>query len=181
MMLPASMKKNDQAAYWIIGVVSVAVFSLVVLTSRVTVHVDLGFNPHIFASINAVLNSIVTLLLIIGLVLVKQKKYLAHKQTMLMAITLSVCFLLSYVAHHLFAGETKFGGQGAIKYFYYAVLIPHIVLAGIIMPFVLFTAYKGLTGEYATHKKLVRYTYPLWLYVAITGVLVYLLISPYYK
>ena len=100
---------------------------------------------------------------------------------MLLAITLSVCFLLSYVAHHLFAGETKFGGQGAIKYFYYAVLIPHIVLAGIIMPFVLFTAYKGLTGEYGKHKKLVRYTYPLWLYVAITGVLVYLLISPYYK
>jgi putative membrane protein len=88
--------------------------------------------------------------------------------------------LVFYIAHHLFAGETKFGGVGTIRLVYFIILATHILLAGIILPFILFTAYRALTGEFEKHKKLARYTWPLWLYVAITGPVVYLFISPYY-
>ena len=114
---------------------------------------------------------------------------------MLSAICLSVLFLVSYIGHHLLAGETKFGdinGDGMIsmdeksmagnmRLLYYFILITHIPLAAVILPFILFTAYRALTGEYDKHKKLVRITWPVWLYVAVTGVVVYLMISPYYS
>jgi putative membrane protein len=99
---------------------------------------------------------------------------------MLAAIVLSVLFLLSYIAHHLLAAETKFGGEGTIRIVYYFILMTHIPLAGIILPFILFTAYRALIGEYEQHKKLTRITWPIWFYVAVTGVVVYCMISPYY-
>jgi putative membrane protein len=99
---------------------------------------------------------------------------------MMGAIVLSVLFLVSYIAHHLLAGDTKFGGEGAIRLVYFVILITHIFLAAVILPFILFTAYRSLTGEYDKHKKLAKYTWPLWLYVSVTGVIVYLMISPYY-
>jgi putative membrane protein len=100
---------------------------------------------------------------------------------MFVAILLSVLFLITYIGHHLLASETKFGGpHDAFYFFYLFILITHIVLATIILPFILFTAYRALTGEYPQHKKLAKFTWPLWLYVSITGVLVYVLISPYY-
>jgi len=99
-----------------------------------------------------------------------------------------------YIAHHLFTGETKYGDinhdgllsddeislAGKMRYVYYVIISTHVTLAGIVMPFVLYSAYRGLTGEFSLHKKLVRYTFPIWLYVAVTGVIVYLMISPYY-
>lgn len=100
---------------------------------------------------------------------------------MITALVLSVLFLVSYIAHHLLAGETKFGGTGTIKMIYLMILFTHIFLAAIILPFILFTAYRALTAEFSLHKKLGRYTWPLWLYVAVTGPVVYLLISPYYQ
>jgi len=114
---------------------------------------------------------------------------------MLAAISLSVLFLLSYIAHHLLAGDTKYGDlnhdgivsidekmlAGNVRMVYYFILITHIPLAAIILPFILFTAYRALTGEYDKHKKLVRITWPVWFYVAVTGVVVYLMISPYYN
>ena len=99
---------------------------------------------------------------------------------MLTAIILSTLFLISYICHHLFAGETKFGGTGTAKIIYYIILGTHIPLAGIILPFILFTAYRALIGEWPGHKKLARITWPVWFYVAITGVAVYWMISPYY-
>jgi putative membrane protein len=112
---------------------------------------------------------------------VKNKKYALHKQLMFIAIILSSLFLVSYIGHHLLANETKYGGVHDALYFTYLfILITHIALATIILPFILFTAYRGLTGEYEKHKKLSKYTWPLWLYVSITGVIVYFLISPYY-
>jgi putative membrane protein len=113
---------------------------------------------------------------------------------MLAAIILSVLFLISYVCHHLLSSETKFGDlnhdgivsldekslAGSLRYVYYFILLTHIPLAGIILPFILFTAYRALSGEYEKHKKLARITWPIWFYVAISGVAVYLLISPYY-
>lgn len=180
-MLQASLPKNDKLAYQLIGVLSFVVFAAVVLLSRVTLQVNLGFNPHVFAFLNAVINSAVSILLILAFVFVKQKNYVAHKNVMLVAIVLSAGFLVSYIAHHLFAGETKFGGEGSIRTFYYIILASHIVLAAVILPFILLTAYRSLIGEYGKHKKIARYTFPLWLYVSVTGVLVYLLISPYYS
>lgn len=179
-MLKAIIEKNDKLAYQLIGAVSFVVFVAVAFLTKYKLDVNLGFNPHIFAQINAVVNTLVTLLLIFALVFVKQKNYELHKNAMMAAIGLSVVFLISYIAHHLFAGETKFGGEGNIRYVYYFILITHIILAAFIMPFILLTAYRSLSGEFAKHKKIARYTWPLWLYVSATGVLVYLFISPYY-
>ena len=179
-MLTPSLKKNDKQANLFIITVSFVVFAAVVFLTKVKFSFNLGFNVHIFAMFNAIINSAVTVLLLWALWAVKQKKYELHKKIMLTAIVLSVLFLVSYIAHHLLAAETKFGAEGPIRYFYFFILITHIALATIILPFILYTAYRSLTGEYAKHKKLARYTWPLWLYVSITGVLVYLMISPYY-
>jgi putative membrane protein len=122
----------------------------------------------------------VSILLLVGLIAVKSRRYLFHKRVMISAIILSCVFLISYICHHLFTGETKFGGTGWFRYLYFLVLGTHILLAAIILPFVLFTAYRGLTGEYERHRKLSRITWPIWLYVSVTGVLVYFMISPYY-
>lgn len=180
-MLTPSIKKNDKKARLLILTVSVVVFLVVASLSRIHVKTDLGFNPHLFALANAIINSIVTILLIWAMVAIKQKSYELHKKLMLFAMFLSILFLVSYIAHHLFAGETKYGGTGALKTIYYVILATHIPLAAIILPFILFTAYRSLIGEYEKHKKLARYTWPLWLYVSITGVLVYIFISPYYN
>ncbi|HEY9176131.1 MAG TPA: DUF420 domain-containing protein [Flavipsychrobacter sp.] len=180
MMLVPVLKKNDKQARLLIFVASFVVFAAVAVLSRVKLEVDLGFDIHIFALINAVINSAVSVLLVWALIAVRNKNYLLHKRLMLTAILLSVLFLVSYIAHHLLAGDTVYGGEGSIRYFYYFILITHIILAAIILPFILFTAYRSLTGEYARHKKLARYTWPLWFYVSTTGVAVYLMISPYY-
>jgi putative membrane protein len=194
-MLQPSLTKNDKKAKLLIYTVSVVVFAAVVFLSKYKLEADLGFNVHVFAKTNAIINSIVAVLLLAGLFTVKQKNYLLHKKIMLSAITLSVLFLLSYIAHHLLAGDTKYGDinhdgilsvdekalAGGMRTIYYFILITHIPLAAIILPFILFTAYRALTGEYEKHKKLVRITWPVWFYVAVTGVLVYLMISPYYS
>ncbi len=180
-MLVPVLKKNDKQARLLIFTVSFVVFAAIAVLSRVKLQVDLGFDIHVFALINAIINSAVSILLVLALVAVKSKNFVLHKRLMLTAILLSVLFLVSYIAHHLLAGDTVYGGEGNIRYFYYFILITHIFLAAIILPFILFTAYRSLTGEYARHKKLARYTWPLWLYVSVTGVLVYLMISPYYS
>jgi putative membrane protein len=179
----ALISKNDNVVRWIIGVVSVVVFGVVAALPKIhlAAGITLPFNPHIFATFNAFINTAVAMLLILGYVLVRQKNYVAHKNVMLVAIVLSSLFLVSYIAHHLFAGETKFGGEGPIRTVYFVLLISHITLAAIILPVILFTAYRSLTGEFAKHKKIARYTFPLWLYVSITGVVVYAMISPYYS
>ena len=172
--------KNDKKARVLIFLVSAIIFIAIVILGRVKLDVDLGFNAHLFAGINAVINSIVSLLLIAGLIMAKQGRYTTHKYIMLSAMALSVLFLIFYICHHLFAGETKYGGEGSIRYFYYFILGTHIVLAAIILPFILFTAYRALINENERHRKLAKITWPIWLYVAITGPVVYLMISPYY-
>lgn len=180
-MLPAVWKKNDAKARLLIFTFSAIVFAAVVVLGRIQLRIDLGFDVHLFAKANAVINSLVALLLLGGLICVKSRNYLLHKRMMMSAMLLSVLFLLSYIAHHLFAGETAFGGEGTIRTVYYVILFTHIPLAGLILPFILFSAYRALIGEWAAHRKLVRYTWPIWFYVAVTGVIVYCLISPYYQ
>ncbi len=180
-MLKAAWKKNDTKARGLIIAVSIIVFSAIVILGRVKMDVDLGFDEHLFAKINATINSTVSVLLLAGLIAVKNKRYLLHKRIMITAIILSCLFLVSYICHHLFTGETKFGGEGNIRYIYYFILGTHILLAAIILPFILFTAYRSMIGEYTKHKKLARITWPVWFYVAVTGVVVYFMISPYYN
>jgi len=180
-MLPAVWKKNDARARVLIIAVSVIVFGAVVALGKVKLNVELGFDEHIFAKINAAINSTVSVLLLLGLIAVKTKKYLLHKRIMTTAIILSCLFLVSYICHHLFTGETKFGGEGTVRYVYYFILGTHIILAAIILPFILFTAYRSMIGEFARHKKLARITWPIWFYVAVTGVVVYFMISLYYN
>ncbi|MDE3126063.1 MAG: DUF420 domain-containing protein [Bacteroidota bacterium] len=180
-MLSAVLKKNDAQAKTLIGIFSFVVFAAVVLLSNFKLSIHLGFNVHVFAAFNAIINTIIAILLVAALVAVKTKHYLLHKKLMITALVLSVLFLISYIAHHLLAGETKFGGTGTIKVIYLIILFTHIFLAAIILPFILFTAYRALTAEFSLHKKLARYTWPLWLYVAVTGPIVYLFISPYYQ
>jgi len=180
-MLAPVWKKNDARARLLIFTFSAIVFAAVVVLGRIQLQVDLGFNVHVFAKANAVINSLVAVLLVAGLVSVKSRNYMLHKKLMMAAMVLSVLFLVSYIAHHLFAGETKFGGTGTIRTVYYLILFTHIPLAGLILPFILFSAYRALIGEWSAHKKLVRYTWPIWFYVAVTGVIVYCLISPYYQ
>ncbi len=179
-MLTPVWKKNDRKASVLIITFSIIVFAAILLLSRIKLEANFGFDIHLFAKANAIINSIVAILLVTALIAVKNKKYEAHKKFMLAAMLLSILFLVSYICHHLFAGETKFGGEGTAKLIYYIILITHIPLAGIILPFILFTAYRALVGEYPRHKKLARITWPVWFYVAVTGVAVYLMISPYY-
>ena len=180
LMPEASLKKNDGLARVFILTVSLVVFLAVVILSRVKLNADLGFDVHVFATVNAVINSIVSVLLMAALAAVKNKQYALHKKLMISAILLSVIFLVSYIAHHLLTGDTHFGGTGNIRTVYFFILITHIFLAAIILPFILFTAYRGLVAEWPAHRKIAKITWPIWLYVSITGVVVYLMISPYY-
>jgi putative membrane protein len=193
-MLTPSWKKNDGKAKWLIFTFSIIVFTAIVLLSRFKLNVDLGFDVHVFAVANAVINSCVAVLLVAALLTVKRKHYRLHRSLMLTAMVLSILFLVSYICHHLLAGETRFGDSnhdglvseaekaevGSLRTVYYILLGTHIPLAGIILPFILFSAYRALIGEYAKHKKLVRFTWPVWFYVAVTGVIIYLMICPYY-
>lgn len=177
------MQKNDKKAKVFIYIVSVVIFAAVVLldSKALKVPYPFSFDVHIFATVNGIINSIVSLLLVAALIAIKNKNVKLHKQLILGAIICSVLFLVSYISHHLWAGDTKYGGEGAIRYVYFFILITHIILAAVILPFILFTAYRGLIGENERHRKLAKYTWPLWFYVSVTGVVVYLMISPYYS
>ena len=194
-MLQPSLKKNDPKAKLFIWIVSIIVFVAVAVLSRVKLNIAVPFDVHVFATINAVINTCVAVLLVAGLFAAKNGNYLLHKKIMVTAICLSVLFLISYICHHLMAGETRYGDMnhdgalsmdemmraGGTRSFYYILLITHIPLAGIILPFILFTAYRALIGEYEAHKKLVRFTWPIWFYVAASGVVIYWMIKPFYN
>jgi putative membrane protein len=197
MLLQPAWKKNDTKARNLIIIFSVIVFAAVSVLGKYNLagKVTLPFDVHLFASANAFINATVAILLLAGLIAVKSRKYLLHKKVMMLAMLLSVLFLISYICHHLFAGETMYGetdgikglsdaektAAGTMRIVYLIILATHIPLAGLALPFILFAAYRALTGEYEKHKKLVRIIWPVWFYVAVTGVIVYLMISPYYN
>ena len=134
------------------------------------------FLPPIYATVNA----ITACVLILAVVQIKKGNRNGHEKLMKFAIILSVLFLLMYIAYHMTSDSTKFGGEGLIKYVYYFVLLTHILLSILVIPFVLITYVRAITNNIEKHKKIAKITFPLWLYVAITGVIVYLMISPYY-
>lgn len=189
-----SITKNDSRARIIIFLFSIVVFVAVTALERVTLDVDLGFDEHLFAQFNALINTVVALLLVVGLVMAKNGKYKSHKNVMLTAMGLSVLFLVSYICHHLFAGSTLYGDvdkngvvsaaekleAGSMRMVYFFILGTHILLAGLSLPLILFTAYRALINENAVHRRLAKITWPIWFYVALTGPVVYWMISKYY-
>ena len=186
--------KNDKKARILIFSFSIIVFVAVTALERITLDVQLPFNEHFFAQVNAVINSIVAILLVAGLFAAKGGRYTTHKFIMLSALVLSIIFLVSYILHHLFAGSTLFGdldrnsivdelekaAAGNMRYVYFVLLGTHILLAGISLPYILFTVYRALINENAAHRKLAKIAWPMWFYVALTGPVVYLMISQYY-
>jgi putative membrane protein len=139
-----------------------------------------GINVSYLPAFHAFLNGSCAVLLVAGYVMIRRKRYKAHKTLMVAAFLLSSIFLASYVIYHSQAPATKFGGEGIIRPIYYTILISHIILAAVILPLALFTIARSWRGEFVKHKRIARWTFPLWLYVAVTGVLVYVMISPYY-
>jgi putative membrane protein len=137
----------------------------------------LTFLPPIYATING----LTAVLLIAAVLAIKKGNRKLHEQLNTTAILCSALFLLMYIAYHMTSESTKFGGEGVIKYIYYFILITHILLSIIVIPFVLITFVRARLGKFTKHKKIAKITFPLWLYVAITGVIVYLMISPYYN
>ncbi len=175
------MKLNDRTATPLIYAVSAIVAGLVALLLYAPKpQVQVGFNIYVLPLINACLNSTVAVLLVLGYVFIRRGQIAAHRWCMLGGLALSVLFLLTYVSFHALAPATRFGDEGVVRYVYYFILLTHIPLAAAIVPLALFTVYRAWQQDFAKHKKIARYTFPLWLYVAITGVLVYLFIAPYY-
>lgn len=139
--------------------------------------VDVSFLP----TLHAILNSMTAILLIVGYVNIRRGNIKVHRVAMGTAFGLSAIFLVSYVTYHFLGERTIYGGDGFLKLFYYFILLTHIVLAVVIVPLVLLSVYFALSEQFTRHRRISRWTFPIWLYVAITGVLVYLLISPYYS
>jgi putative membrane protein len=176
------LKQDNKKAKLLIFTVSIVVFLVVIAMGKFKplIDVEFPFDRFIFAKMNGVINTIVSVLLVIALMQVKNKNSIGHKKSMLVAIALSSLFLVFYIIHHISNADTSFGGIGSIKYIYYFLLISHIFLASAILPFILYSAYYALSGQYESHKKVSKYTWPLWLYVSVTGVIVFLFIQPYY-
>lgn len=137
---------------------------------------DFGFLPSIYATING----LTAIILLSAYLAIKKGNRKLHKTLINTAVTFSIAFLVLYIIYHSTSDSTKFGGTGYIAYLYYIILISHILLSIIITPFVCFTYLRGWLGDYEGHKKLTRITFPLWMYVAVSGVIVYIMISPYY-
>lgn len=140
------------------------------------VSIDVSFLPKV----NATINFTVSIFLLLALFFIKKGNIAMHKKSMLTAFILSSLFFISYLAYHFLSESVKFGGEGIIRPIYFFILLTHIVLAAIVLPFILFSFYFSLTGQIKKHKKLSKITWPMWFYVSVTGVLVYLLNAPYY-
>lgn len=141
---------------------------------------DLAFDITVLPMLNAIFNSFTFIFLLAALIAVKRKNVTLHRRFIFAAFATTALFLMSYVTYHYLAADTPYGGEGALKVIYYFVLITHIVLAAVIVPLALITVTRGLNMQVAKHRRIARWTMPLWLYVSLTGVLVYVLISPYY-
>lgn len=162
----------------LITIISIAIPLVVAVLFRVKVPgYDLSFLPPIYATING----FTALLLVTALVAIRNGRRRQHELLMKVCMGLSAAFLVLYVLYHMTSDPTPYGGEGALRFVYYFILISHILLSVGVVPMVLFTFSRGIKGDFAGHRKLARITFPVWLYVAVTGVIVYLMISPYYQ
>lgn len=174
-------RKADRVIVPAILVISILVPVLVLILMYLPERYEiLGGSFKNFPLFHAVLNFFTALLLVAGYYAMRKKELAWHRNLMISAFFLSAVFLVSYVISKISNEPVPYGGEGMLRYVYFFVLITHILLSAIIVPLVLFTMYRGLTGEVEKHRKIARYTFPIWLYVAVTGVLVYLFMAPYY-
>jgi putative membrane protein len=194
-MLNKSM--TDKLIFRLIGAVSIFVFLVVVILNRKLIPVTIPTPSFVsfLPTLNAIINGTCSVLLLLSLYFIKRKNIKAHKRINIVTFILSSGFLVSYIIFHYFATETKFGdtnhdgvlstlelfNAGNLRYVYYVILISHIILAAGVLPLILLSFQKGLTMQVEKHRKLVRWSFPIWLYVTTTGVIVYLMISPYYN
>lgn len=166
--------KKYNALIWVLSILIP-----LVVAALFSVKLDLElpvFLPPVYAAINA----LTSLILITSFWAIRSNRRNLHERLMKSAVLLSALFLILYVLHHMTSESTKYGGEGILKTVYFIVLISHIMLSVAVIPFVLITFVRGLTGNYIAHKKIARYAFPLWLYVTVSGVLVYIMIAPYY-
>lgn len=173
------VKQNNTKKYniwiWLLSIV-IPLSVAVLFTVKIPGVQRLGFLPPIYATINGM----TAILLIVAVFQIRKGNRKMHERLMKTAIIFSVLFLVMYVAYHMTSDSTPYGGEGFVKYVYYFILLTHILLSIIVIPFVLITYVRAISGQFYKHRKIARITYPLWLYVAVTGVIVYLMISPYY-
>jgi len=176
---------NDKVIFRLIAAVSVVVFVVVCILQAklITVFPEGAVVPswvYFLPKLNAILNGTCSVLLLISLYQIKKRNIQAHKTINIVTFILSSMFLVSYIIFHATGIKTTYGGEGLIRYIYYFILITHIILAAIVLPLVLLSFYSGLRMNVLRHRKLVRWSYPIWLYVTVTGVIVYVMISPFY-
>lgn len=176
------MITNDKLVFRIVLAVSLVVLVAVVILNRRLLPVPETFPSWIYLlpTLNAFINGTCCLLLLVSLYFIKRKNILMHKRINLTAFVLSAFFLISYVTFHFYVPETRYPADDPLRPYYLVVLASHIVLAALVLPLVLLSFYHGLMGNIRKHRKLVRWSYPIWLYVTISGVAVYLMISPHY-
>lgn len=179
--MKSTLNSSDRIAVPLIIGLSIAVPVIVLVLMLLPERYNMfGADTITFPLFHAILNFSTAMLLIIGYFFMSIQNYVYHRNTMIAAFGLSVVFLVSYVLSKISNEPVPYGGEGIIRYIYFFILITHIVLSAIIVPLVLFTMYRGLSGEYKKHSRIARWTFPIWLYVAITGVLVFLFMMPYY-
>ena len=170
------MSENNKYGIWI-KIISVAIPVIVAILFGVRVDYELPiFLPPIYSSLNA----LTAVLLVLALVAIKSKKIKLHQRLMQTCIDLSLVFLVMYIAYHMTTDPTTFGGEGYVKSLYFFILISHIILSIALIPLVLISYVRAFQEEFPAHRKISKITFPIWLYVAVTGVVVYLMISPYY-
>ena len=151
-------------------------FEPIILIEDLPIAKPLKFLPPIYATING----ITAIILVMAVYYIKKGKRNIHEYLIKICIALSLCFLVMYIAYHITSDPTSFDGEGVIKYIYYFILISHILLSITVIPFVLLSYIRAITGDFKRHRKIAKITFPIWLYVAVTGVIVYIMISPYY-
>jgi len=176
---------NDKSIARFITGISIFVFAVIlILQSKMfNIFPDKDAIPSwvfFLPAFNAIINGTCSILLLFSLYFIKRKDIATHKKLNITTFILSSVFLLSYIIFHATGIKTTYGGEGAVRMVYYFILITHIILAAIVLPLVLFSFYRGLRMDVERHRKLVRWSYPIWLYVTVSGVIVYLMISPYY-
>ena len=177
------MKKQDSIFIPIIISLSIIIPIVVALLMLFPDVFHIESENYDFSSLpffHAILNGSTAVLLLTGFILIKNKKTNAHKLSMMSAFVLSSVFLISYVTSKLTNDPVPFGGEGFVRIIYFFILITHIILSVAVLPLALFSIYRGITGEFDKHKKIVKWTFPIWMYVAITGVMVYIFMTPYY-
>lgn len=179
--MKTSLKESDKVAVPVIIALSIAVPVIVLILMLLPERYNIfGADAITFPLFHGILNFLTAIMLIIGYFFMKAERYIEHRNTMIAAFGLSVIFLVSYVLSKISNEPVPYGGEGISRYIYFFILVTHIILSGVIVPLVLFTMYRGLSGQYNKHAKIARWTFPIWLYVAVTGVLVFLFMMPYY-